>query len=190
MHVQDPLSDVFCSAHIQWQHRPQNLDSLTRLNCSWENNDAAFESPCTFGKHSSSSLEVDFDKAFGDTEMVQIHAQNGLLNWLFKHPIYAGLLNKLGLNINNAYGCLSNFAFQAAPTLQQQLPGDVLQALRNSTVIGLQVRYAALDVTLIHSWSAISPRFLALPTTSPKLSLTASKKAHCTWPPLRVAYVI
>ena len=72
--------------------------------------------------------------------MVQIHAQNGLLNWLFKHPKYAGLLSNLGLDINNAYGCLSNFAFQAAPTLQQQLPGNVLQALSNGTVIGLQVR--------------------------------------------------
>lgn len=78
--------------------------------------------------------------------MVQIFAQNGLLNWLFKHPVYASRLQTLGLDINHAFGCLSNFIFQAGSELQQQLPQNLLQTLNSRTVIGLQVRSALLSL--------------------------------------------
>ena len=115
---------------------------MTKLSCLWENDDRQYQPPCTFGKWFQSSAEVDFDQAFGDTEMVQIFAQNGLLNWLFKHPVYASRLHALGLDINQAFGCLSNFIFQAGPELQQQLPENLLQTLSSETVIGVQVRCA------------------------------------------------
>lgn len=141
--MQAPLSTVFCSPHIQWQHRPHGSDNLTTVKCLWEMDNRDFEPPCTFGK-GSSSVDIDFVRAFGDHEMVQITAQNGLLSWLFSHPTYASQLQLLGLTPDNAYGCLSNFIFQAAPALQQQLPPNVMQAIRTSTVIGIQIRYWSL----------------------------------------------
>lgn len=138
--MQAPLSDVFCSPHIQWQHKPQDLNTLTTVDCLWEMDNRAFQPPCTFGK-TNSSINVHFGQAFGDFELVQIKAQNGLLRWLFAHPVYAIQLQALGLTMDNAYGCLSNFIFQPAPALRQQLPTHMMQAIRTGTVIGIQIRY-------------------------------------------------
>ena len=138
--MQDPLSTAFCSPHIEWQHQPKQLDRLSKAECLWEQGDEDFEPPCTFRKWVQ-SLDIDFIQAFGDNEIVQITANNGLLGWLFDRPAHASHLQTMGLTRDNAYGCLSNFLFQAAPNLQRQLPRGVLQVLKTNTVIGIQIRY-------------------------------------------------
>lgn len=117
----------------------KDLDSLDKLDCLWDSEDRDFQAPCTFSKWDQ-SVELDFAEAFGDQELVQITARSGLLHWLFDHPIYASQLLALGLTADNAYGCLSNYLFQATPALQKQLPGDVLETLSVNTVIGIQIR--------------------------------------------------
>ena len=139
--LQAPLSDILCSPHVYWQYQPENLDILSKVDCLYEKDDRDFQPPCTFGKLHR-DLYVDFSNAFGDQEIVQIQAQNGLLSWLYDHPTYAGQLNALGLTVDNAYGCLSNFIFQASPSLQKQLPASVLQAMATGPVIGIQIRCA------------------------------------------------
>lgn len=139
--LQAPLSDILCSPHVHWQYQPENLDILSKVDCLYEKDDRDFQPPCTFGKIHR-DLYVDFSNAFGDQEIVQIQAQNGLLSWLYDHPTYAGQLNALGLTVDNAYGCLSNFIFQASPSLQKQLPASVLQAMATGPVIGIQIRCA------------------------------------------------
>ena len=120
----------------------KDLDSLDKLDCLWDSEDRDFQAPCTFSKWDQ-SVELDFAEAFGDRELVQITARSGLLHWLFDHPMYASHLLALGLTADNAYGCLSNYLFQATPALQKQLPGDVLETLSVNTVIGIQIRYAS-----------------------------------------------
>ncbi|DBB01882.1 TPA: hypothetical protein ACH3X1_000483 [Trebouxia sp. C0004] len=117
----------------------KDLDSLDKLDCLWDSEDRDFQAPCTFSKWDQ-SVEPDFAEAFGDQELVQITARSGLLHWLFDHPKYASYLLTLGLTADNAYGCLSNYLFQATPALQKQLPGDVLETLSINTVIGIQIR--------------------------------------------------
>lgn len=117
----------------------KDLDSLDKLDCLWDSEDRDFQAPCTFSKWDQ-SVELDFAEAFGDHELVQITARSGLLHWLFDHPMYASQLLALGLTADNAYGCLSNYLFQATPALQKQLPGDVLETLSVNTVIGIQIR--------------------------------------------------
>ncbi|KAL0032976.1 hypothetical protein WJX77_009155 [Trebouxia sp. C0004] len=137
-----PLTEFFCSPHIHWQHwlgMSKDLDSLDKLDCLWDSEDRDFQAPCTFSKWDQ-SVEPDFAEAFGDQELVQITARSGLLHWLFDHPKYASYLLTLGLTADNAYGCLSNYLFQATPALQKQLPGDVLETLSINTVIGIQIR--------------------------------------------------
>ena len=130
------MSDVFCSPFIHWGHAPANM---TAVNCHWERDGTELQLPCTFGKEAP--LDIDFNATFGKTELVQIWAQNGLLSWLFARPQYVSQLNSLGLTIENAYGCLSNFIFQPAKKLQEQLPPGVAQSLQNNMVIGIQIRY-------------------------------------------------
>lgn len=112
---------------------------MTTVDCHWEKDETELQKPCTFGKEKV--IDVDFEEAFGDVELVQIFAQNGLLSWLFARPKYADHLTSIGLTKDNAYSCLSNFIFQAAPKLQAQLPRPVLQALQDNIVIGIQIRY-------------------------------------------------
>ena len=120
----------------------KDLDSLNKLDCLWDSEDRDFQAPCTFSKWDQ-SVELDFAEAFGDQELVQITARTGLLHWLFDHPMYASYLGALGLTADNAYGCLSNYLFQATPALQKQLPSDVLETLSINTVIGIQIRCVA-----------------------------------------------
>ena len=139
---QAALSEYFCSPHIHWQHWlgiSKDLDSLDKLDCLWDLEDRDFQEPCTFSKWDQ-SVELDFAEAFGDRELVQVTARTGLLHWLFDHPKYASYLLALGLTADNAYGCLSNYLFQATPALQKQLPGNVLETLSINTVIGIQIR--------------------------------------------------
>lgn len=140
--LQAPLSEFFCSPHIQWQHwagTSQDLDSLDKLECLFDTDDREFQSPCSFSKWDQ-SVDIDFTNAFGDHELIQVTARSGLLHWLFDHPQHASYLQSIGLTADNAFGCLSNFLFQATPALQKQLPGDVLETLSINTVIGIQIR--------------------------------------------------
>ena len=136
--MQAPFSDIYCSPHIDWQRHPAQVDSLSKVECSWEF-EGYFHPPCTFGKDNR-SIEVDFSQAFGDIELAHFQAQNGLLSWLFDRPMYADHLNSLGLTPDNAFGCLSNFLFQPTAYLQEQLPVHVLKALAEDLVIGIQIR--------------------------------------------------
>ncbi|KAL0039332.1 hypothetical protein WJX79_003745 [Trebouxia sp. C0005] len=165
-----PLSEFFCSSHIQWQHWlgvSKDLDSLDKLDCLWDSEDRDFEAPCTFSKWDQ-SVELDFAEVFGDHELVQITARTGLLHWLLDHPKYASYLLALGLTADNAYECLSNYLFQATPALQKQLPGDVLETLSINTVIGIQIRLgdgvikAGMEAN--YDWDSVAAPWSALRT--------------------------
>ena len=137
--LQAPFSEIYCSPHIDWQHRPAHFDSLSRVRCAYERDALAFEPPCTFSKWEW-GLRLDFHQIFGDAEVVHIHAQNGLLSWLFDRSMYGAHLNSLGLRADNAFGCLSNFLFQPSRLLHEQLPTDVMDTLATEVVIGIQIR--------------------------------------------------
>lgn len=119
---------------------------MTTVDCHWERDDSDLQPPCSFGKQQL--IELDFKSAFGDVEMVQVHAQNGLLSWLFARSTYAEHLLRLGLTQDNVYGCLANFMLQAAPRLQDKLPSNVMQTLQDNVVIGIQIRFVILTQCL------------------------------------------
>ena len=114
-----------------------------------------FRKPCTFWK-GDTSLTLNFTKVFGDVELVQITAQNGLLSWLFDRPEHRNYLHSLGLTVANAYGCLSNYLFEANTELRSVLPPDVLEVLEVNTVIGLQIRCAYLYLTI--NFRSVAPQ--------------------------------
>jgi hypothetical protein len=68
--------------------------------------------------------------------MYACRSDRGHAQLLFEHPKYGPQLRKMGLRVDNVFGCVFDFLFAPSPEVLSRLPNilDSLPSARNATV--------------------------------------------------------